>query len=660
MSVYVVKISNDENIKKVQKLQTLTHDGINLFENEISLNDPVFIYFGGDQAQVSWKTGLAAVGKIVKGPYDNGYLKNNFKIDIQPLHVLKSPIPPIESKLHIKLSRHLWGAPYFGANHFPTQAIQRMKNNDATLASGELYSEYAPNSIEILESLGVYDKAKLSIISGAQIRQVVTPEKVLNNGIVEAFILDATNAKLKISTETIKRLIASLISKRFLILTGLSGSGKTKLAHAFATWISLKSNTPDPFSPGSLIESDRITYFVNKSDALAVEFWNKETREDATIVTLPREMIREWAKYIEDNSITRDIGARQLREAVSQSSKFSPQLHSFETHLKAAAFALLDSLNNISTTTCYKIVTVGADWTSNENILGYQDALQPTIYRKPSSGALDLILRADKDPDNPYFLILDEMNLSHVERYFADVLSAIESNQPISLHSAKESLISYKEDPLPVPPSIKLPDNLFIIGTVNVDETTYMFSPKVLDRANVIEFRPTVNDISEFLSSPSRVNMEFLSGLGVSHGNAFVKASISDVSLESQLLDKTDGDKEKSIEIQKFLNNQLIDLFRALEPIGAEFGFRTAMEVIRFISFHCMLSAHHDWIINDALDAQIVQKVMPKLHGSDRKLRPILEKLQVFCKEHRLILSYEKSNRMLDRLKDGFTSFAEA
>ena len=83
-------------------------------------------------------------------------------------------------------------------------------------------------------------------------------------------------------------------------------------------------------------------------------------------------------------------------------------------------------------------MAVGADWTTNENILGYQDALQPDTYRKPSCGALDIILRADREMKMakaggsqplPYFLILDEMNLSHVERYFADILSAIESGQ---------------------------------------------------------------------------------------------------------------------------------------------------------------------------------------------------------------------------------------
>lgn len=87
--------------------------------------------------------------------------------------------------------------------------------------------------------------------------------------------------------------------------------------------------------------------------------------------------------------------------------------------------------------------------------------------------ALELILHAAKHRDVPHFLILDEMNLSHVERYFADLLSATESNEGIPLYEGDARTSGGQE----IPCKLKLPENLFIIGTVNVDETTYLFSP---------------------------------------------------------------------------------------------------------------------------------------------------------------------------------------
>lgn len=356
---------------------------------------------------------------------------------------------------------------------------------------------------------------------------------------------DFASANLRLQQSMVARYIASLLTKRFVILTGLSGSGKTKLAHAFASWL---SKTQDQ----------------------------------------------------------------------------------------------------------YRLVAVGADWTSNENVLGFQDALQSTVYRKPVSGALDLILLAEKDPAHPYFLILDEMNLSHVERYFADILSAIESGQEIALHSADERLGSFAGDQLPVPAKIRLPDNLFVVGTVNIDETTYMFSPKVLDRANVIEFRATAEDIASFLDAPGKVDMDTLAGKGAEFGQAFVDAA----QLRRSLTDLPEIFNGTAAAAD--LKQRLTVLFGELAPIGAEFGFRTAFEISNFFYHHAVLTGN-GWQFNDALDAQIIQKLMPKLHGSDRKLRPTLTKLKSFCETYQLSLSLTKVDRMLERLaQDGFTSFAEA
>lgn len=383
-------------------------------------------------------------------------------------------------------------------------------------------------------------------------------------------------AHLHYTLELVRRYCAALLAKRFVIFTGLSGSGKTKLAQAFANWLAFSKNQ-------------------------------------------------------------------------------------------------------------IAIVPVGANWTSNEHILGYADALDPAKYVRTQ--ALDLILQAEQNPSSPFFLILDEMNLSHVERYFADMLSAIESGEKIRLYSEEN-----KRDG--VPSNITLPPNLFIIGTVNVDETTYMFSPKVLDRANTIEFRVESQEMQRFLSDPQTINLEVLSGLGLPLAEAFTAKVQTSITFN-------DEDKKK-------LERELMLFFNVLKHCGAEFGFRTVNEITRFIFFHKMLTSS-EWHFKVAMDAQVFQKMLPKLQGSRKKLEPILWALATLCyQEHSFNdkgeplmndgnnlqdevnkalqlkterdpfrkdargdyvfpeenayypLSYKKIIRMLQSLAQGFTSFTEA
>jgi tRNA A37 threonylcarbamoyladenosine biosynthesis protein TsaE len=463
-------------------------------------------------------------------------------------------------------------------------------------------------------------------------RSVVVPSELIGMAgpgyndqmaeIAEQFMDDVETAFLRVEPQAFKRLASCLLSKRFLIATGLAGSGKTNLAQAFARWMTPSSMAEDVFSPGSEIQSANVTYYVKKSDTLSVEFWNAANEDDATKVTLPRQMIAEWAAYIESNSIPQTTQAREIREAVKVTSKFSDQLHSFETHLKAAAFALVNSKIKDATGSCCAVVPVGADWTGSENILGYPDGLQRGNYvTKPT---VDLILHAEAHADVPHFLILDEMNLSHVERYFADILSIIESNEGLELYSGDMTRPeSWRKTPAvkPVPPKLKqLPANLFIIGTVNVDETTYMFSPKVLDRANVIEFRMDAGELEGFLGNPAKPNLSKLDGKGAAFGKAFVDAAKNPAAVPA--------------DVKAAYDAEMLLLFKTLQAHGAEFGYRTAYETARFIHFYKLLGNHADgdtpWFPG-AFDCVVFQKLLPKLHGSRAKLGPVLKKLWFLC-----------------------------
>nr|PZN68637.1 MAG: hypothetical protein DIU55_13875 [Bacillota bacterium] len=112
------------------------------------------------------------------------------------------------------------------------------------------------------------------------------------------------------------------------------------------------------------------------------------------------------------------------------------------------------------------------------------DAEEDTVENEPQD-----------EPIRPYIVVLDEMNLARVEYYLADVLSVLESGRredgftrgEIYLHGRPGDVLT--SDGLRVPPRLRLPPNLYFVGTVNVDETTFAFSPKVLDRAFTIEVK---------------------------------------------------------------------------------------------------------------------------------------------------------------------------
>ena len=311
----------------------------------------------------------------------------------------------------------------------------------------------------------------------------------------------------------------------------------------------------------------------------------------------------------------------------------------------AIAFAKAMSAN-VEKQVC--IVPVGADWTNREPLLGYPNSLRSNEYVLPESGALQLLLRAAKDPDNPYFLILDEMNLSYVERYFADFLSALESHDMIPLWEGESS---------DIPKRVALPGNFFIIGTINVDETTYMFSPKVLDRANVIEFKIDPSEMDDFIEKHPNPDISKIQSTLVSEAKTFVELSTNSI--------KSDFGSSKDV---------LLDSFNQLKQVNAEFGYRSASEIGRFVSLAQKIGGMS---ADEATDAAMVQKLLPKLHGSRKKLEPVLKALWSMCEtgseldmslnadsapsESKYILTADKLLRMYKgAVNNSFTSFAEA
>lgn len=413
----------------------------------------------------------------------------------------------------------------------------------------QVYKEKTSKNLPHSDNMDISENTNIIKATSDTLQDVSYSKIKQQNFNINQFAIDLDNSGLIYKKELLSRFTASLLTKPFLILTGLSGSGKTKLAQSFAQWICENENQ-------------------------------------------------------------------------------------------------------------YKIIPVGADWTNREPLLGYPNALEPGKYVSPDSGALELIISAKNNPELPYFLILDEMNLSIVERYFADFLSVMESKEFIPLYPADSIDNGF-------PAQLYLPYNLFIIGTVNIDETTNMFSPKVLDRANTIEFRVDENEMKSFLKNIKDVDIQKLISKGASMANSFLEMSYN------KTFEK--NDKEE-------INSVLVKFFGELKKTGTEFGYRTASEILRLINQ--LKEVDDSLTLNEKIDIAIIQKLLPKLHGSRRKLASPLETLGGFCisdhtktvkdvfenigfdfKSSNVIypLSLEKITRMYrSAIDNGFASFAEA
>lgn len=302
----------------------------------------------------------------------------------------------------------------------------------------------------------------------------------------------------------------------------------------------------------------------------------------------------------------------------------------------------------------HSLVAVGADWTDNRHVLGYLNPLE-SFEVKNDQGAvvakfpiyettpiLELILHA-LDPAHqkePHVLILDEMNLSHVERYFADFLSAMElqdKTDALKLHTAG---MARSREGNEIPGTIDFPTNLFVIGTVNIDETTYMFSPKVLDRANVIEIHAGETQMENFLKG---IDADDTGEEAKDYGISFLDAARA---IQSE--EENDHVPPLPSTVRDVASDHLMALFRIMARGRTEYGFRTGKEVKAYLRTAHFLAGpepasreawakigttespeNGDWI--KALDAQILQKILPKLHGSRTRLAPLLGALATYC-----------------------------
>lgn len=300
-----------------------------------------------------------------------------------------------------------------------------------------------------------------------------------------------------------------------------------------------------------------------------------------------------------------------------------------------------------------KIIPVKPNWTSSEDLLGYYNPLEKKYLATPF---LEALIEANQNQEVPYFICLDEMNLARVEYYFADFLSKLEERkqQPeIQLYSDdeaahvlselrgvvsiisgakekynkngivdfvklmqdeevntemkrafgfsdKDSLIKYHGDVrrmlagvMGIPSTIIIPNNVRIVGAINIDETTHYLSPKILDRAHIMKFK------SPLLTDWNSIEQE-IENYGLDDVTKPVRLTIDELGVRKSYPNFTPTD-----EFCRLFSTFNRDHFH---PLGVEFGMRTIRQGLNYRELFSEVSGNEQLALNNFL----LHKVLPK------------------------------------------------
>jgi hypothetical protein len=491
----------------------------------------------------------------------------------------------------------------------------------------------------------------------------------------------------------------SLATKPFVILSGISGTGKTKIAQLFRvprinTEIvtdAVKDANPLSFkikadygrvnfpqqTLANLLTAEELLDWQTKAD----EFTQRGDNGNFTntyLINIEDEFGTFTLGFYGQRAVSPLLRVRFFksnRDIISPNYDATAHLTEFynvgdvlELEKKGNKSYIVKSVNNdlvqkkltefeINSIENHCFIAVRSDWTDNNELLGYFNLIEKK-YHVPSF--LEFVLTAKNNPDYPFFVILDEMNLSKVEHYFSDILSCSESRiqtaegiiqESIVLHNGIEKLETDSENFEFIDNKIEIPLNLFITGTVNIDESTYSFSPKVLDRANVIEF--------------NNVDLETYGGKEVEDNSTFSLQNFpnfSEFTVPSKLCYDLLSDEIKGI---------LVVLNSILKNYNLHFGYRVANEIALYLINTKKYVSEDSEIIIQALDYQLIQKVFPKLNGDYATLEEPLREVMTYladgrdisdikAEETRFPNTIAKLQKIHTRLsKTGYASFIE-
>lgn len=337
----------------------------------------------------------------------------------------------------------------------------------------------------------------------------------------------------------------------------------------------------------------------------------------------------------------------------------------------------------------YCLIEVKPNWHDSTELLGYESKIGGEHYQL--TPFVKFLAKAMLYPTVPFFVCLDEMNLAPVEQYFAEFLSVLESRTKIGGHIVSEPLIKadifkkfnlckalfsakkedtdYSQGQRTVEPEasygkeaevynfleeygLRIPENVIVIGTVNMDETTHQFSRKVIDRAMTIEMNlPDGNPFMDFFDNGS--DLVYRSEPTKPSLYIATETRASDVvkALAEDNADKTDWLKE---EVASFLTS----LNEALDGTPFKIAYRVQNELMLYFYQLWLENKDAKWrdILNSACDQILMMKVLPRIEGDEELLEKPLKKLATFCEPY--INASKKIKEMTDRLgQSRFASF---
>ena len=435
------------------------------------------------------------------------------------------------------------------------------------------------------------------------------------------------SAELQLSDDYLATFFTALQLKGFAVLSGLSGTGKTRLATAFAALL------PQPDADGGAVTLDA-NFAVNGRLHLPPAAARLLSGARASVTCDGGA----FAAKVEGGALVLRGAARKcaakLFEAGAPIGVESEIDDAGRANFRLLPLAPSEAPSN------HLFVPVRPDWSDGRALLGY---FNPLLSRYEWTPFLRFLLRADagfRARDGvAYFVILDEMNLARAEHYFADLLSITESGRDADGRTREPLRFEFEaraSGDLP-PRELYLPPNLYFVGTLNADETTFALSPKVLDRAWLLE-APTV----DFCDYPPRTETPNLTPAARAELNRVFTRDGEFARADKALV-------MRELEARPAWRDDLQTLNVALQAHDAAFGYRVFDEIIAFCALARESGAFES--VQNAFDAAIRAKIVPRLGGARQSVEGPLQLLREWAGERELSATVGACEAKLARLE---------